>query len=44
MRVAILGAGAIGFGGAAFLSERGHEPILWSPSGKRTVELAAGAP
>jgi opine dehydrogenase len=44
MRVAVLGAGAIGFGGAAFLSERGHDPVLWSPSGRRTVELAVGKP
>lgn len=44
MRVAVLGAGAIGFGGAAYLAQRGHDPILWSPSGRRTRELAAGEP
>src|SRR4051812_48232097 len=44
MRVAVLGAGAIGFGGTAYLISRGHEPIIWSPSGGRTVELAAGKP
>ena len=44
MRVAVLGAGAIGFGGAAYLSQRGHDPILWSPSGRRTTELMEGKP
>src|SRR5215216_6326407 len=44
MRVAVLGAGAIAYGGAAYLIERGHDPILWSPSGRRTRELAAGKP
>jgi opine dehydrogenase len=44
MQVAILGAGAIGFGCAAYLLSRGHDPIVWSPSGKRTAELAAGKP
>jgi opine dehydrogenase len=43
MRVAILGAGAIGFASAALLCERGHEPVLWSPSGERTRALADGA-
>ena len=33
-RVAILGAGGIGCGAAALLLERGHEAILWSPSGR----------
>ncbi len=42
MKVAVLGAGAIAYGGAAYLASRGHDPILWSPSGKRTKELAAG--
>jgi opine dehydrogenase len=42
MKIAILGAGAIAFTTAALLKERGHEPIIWSPSGKRTVKLAAG--
>ncbi|HWK44754.1 MAG TPA: NAD/NADP octopine/nopaline dehydrogenase family protein [Stellaceae bacterium] len=41
--MAVLGAGSIGFGTAAFLGERGHEPVLWSPSGGRTVALATGA-
>jgi opine dehydrogenase len=44
MRVAILGAGAIGFATAAMLCEQGHEPVLWSPSGRRTQALAAGHP
>jgi opine dehydrogenase len=43
MQVAVLGAGAIGFGTAAFLCQQGHDPILWSPSGRRTASLAAGA-
>lgn len=43
MRVAILGAGAIAYGSAALLSRQGHEPVLWSPSGARTKDLAAGA-
>jgi opine dehydrogenase len=42
MRVAVLGAGSIGFGGAAYLCQQGHEPVLWSPSGGRTAELANG--
>jgi opine dehydrogenase len=44
MRVAIIGAGAIGLGAAAYLSQRRHDPIVWSPSGIRTAELATGAP
>lgn len=43
MRVGILGAGGIAFGAAAYLYQNGHEPILWSPSGRGTTELAAGA-
>lgn len=44
MRVAVLGTGGIGLGGAAFLIENGHQPVLWSPSGRGARELAAGAP
>jgi len=44
MRIAIMGAGAIAFASAAFLIERGHEAVLWSPSGKGTTALAAGQP
>ena len=40
MRVSILGAGAIAYGLAVYLAEAGHDPMLWSPSGKRT-ELTA---
>ncbi|HMK78427.1 MAG TPA: NAD/NADP octopine/nopaline dehydrogenase family protein [Xanthobacteraceae bacterium] len=44
MRVAIMGAGAIGFGGAACLARNGHEPVIWSPSGRGTAALATGEP
>lgn len=44
MHVAILGAGAAAFAAAAFLIERGHRATLWSPSGKSTQALGAGAP
>src|SRR6185295_4171983 len=44
MRVSILGAGAIAYGAAAYLAQAGHDPMLWSPSGKRTTALAAGKP
>ncbi len=44
MRVAILGAGSIAFATAALLARGGHQPVLWSPSGRRTAALAAGAP
>lgn len=44
MRVAILGAGAIGFATAALLCARGHDPVIWSPRGQRTGALAGGAP
>src|SRR5688500_4056430 len=43
MRVTLLGAGAVAFGTAALLSERGHDPMLWSPSGERLRDLAKGA-
>lgn len=43
MRVGIVGAGSIACGTAALLERDGHEPRLWSPSGERTRELAAGA-
>lgn len=42
MRVAILGAGAVAYGNAALLCRNGHDPALWSPSGRRTARLAAG--
>ena len=44
MRVAILGAGSIAFATAALLAREGHQPVLWSPSGRRTAALAAGTP
>src|SRR5476649_318208 len=44
MQVAILGAGAIAYGNAALLCRDGHDVTLWSPSGRRTATLAAGAP
>jgi len=44
MRIGILGAGAIAFGAAAQLNQSGHQPVLWSPSGTRTKQLAAGEP
>lgn len=44
MRVAVLGAGSIAFGMAAFLADAGHAPVLWSPSGKGTQALVSGAP
>jgi opine dehydrogenase len=40
MRVAILGAGAIGPGCAALVASRGHEAVLWSPSGAGTAGIA----
>ena len=43
MRVAVLGTGSIGLGGAALLAQNGHHPVIWSPSGKGVPELAAGA-
>jgi opine dehydrogenase len=42
MRVAILGAGSIAYGNAALLASRGHQPVLWSPSGKSGKALAEG--
>jgi len=44
MRVSILGAGSAAYGAAAQLFVGGHDPMLWSPSGRSTVELAKGAP
>jgi len=42
-RVGLAGAGSIAFGTAALLHDAGHDPMLWSPSGKGTAELAGGA-
>jgi len=44
MRVAILGAGSIAYGNAALLASLGHEPVLWSPSGKTGQSIVAGKP
>jgi len=44
MRVGLAGAGSIAFGTAAVLQSHGHDPMLWSPSGAGTADLAAGAP
>jgi len=44
MRVSILGAGGAAYGAAAQLHMGGHDPMLWSPSGRSTAEFAAGAP
>lgn len=43
-RIAVLGTGGIGCGAAALLSERGHAPVLWSPSGRGTEAFAGGVP
>jgi opine dehydrogenase len=42
MRIGILGAGSVAFGTAAFLAQSGHEPVIWSPSGKGAAALAKG--
>jgi opine dehydrogenase len=44
LRVGIAGAGGVAFGTAALLMQNGHHATLWSPSGKSTTDLAAGAP
>lgn len=44
MRVSILGAGSAACGAAAHLAVCGHDPMLWSPSGRGTIALKAGAP
>lgn len=40
MRVAILGAGAAAYALAVFARREGHDPVLWSPSGRRTQALS----
>lgn len=44
LKIGIAGAGSIAFGTAALLAENGHHPMLWSPSGEGTGELAVGRP
>ena len=41
MRLAVLGAGAVGPASAALAASRGHEVALWSPSGRGTAGLGA---
>src|SRR5580658_2561957 len=43
-RVAVLGTGGIGCGAAALLSERGHDVVLWSPSGRGTAAFSGRVP
>jgi len=43
MRVAIIGSGGIGRGYLAYLTSRGHQPSLWSPSGAAQIDFAAPA-
>jgi opine dehydrogenase len=40
MKVAILGAGAMGLASATYLASRGHRAVIWSPSGRSTEGLA----
>jgi opine dehydrogenase len=42
IKVAIIGAGSIAFGSATLLHSRGHDPILWSPSGAGTKAFQNG--
>jgi hypothetical protein len=42
MRIAILGAGAVGRASAAYLITRGHEQVIWSPSGKSAAAFRDG--
>ncbi|MGO4675892.1 NAD/NADP octopine/nopaline dehydrogenase family protein [Bosea sp. 2YAB26] len=43
MRVAIIGSGGIGRGYAAYLTQQGHQPVLWSPSGAELADFAGRA-
>ena len=38
-KVGIVGAGSIAFGTASLLASLGHDPMLWSPSGRGTQDL-----
>lgn len=42
VNVGLAGAGSVAFGTAALLCRNGHNAMLWSPSGTRTVKLAGG--
>ena len=44
MKVAIVGAGAIGRATAAYVAHHGHTVALWSPSGRTTAGLLKEAP
>lgn len=44
MKVAILGAGAAAFALAVLLRRDGHEPVIWSPSGRSAAGIAGGQP
>lgn len=44
VKVGLAGAGSVAFATAALLCSHGHDPMLWSPSGKRTAALASGEP
>jgi opine dehydrogenase len=39
MRIGIVGCGGIALGYAAWLTDEGHDPVLWSPSGKSAADL-----
>lgn len=43
MRVAVIGSGGIGRGYSAYLQSRGHQPVLWSPSGAAVADFAGDA-
>jgi opine dehydrogenase len=43
MRVAIIGAGGVGRGYAAYLISEGHQPVLWSPSGAALADFSDSA-
>ncbi len=40
MRLAVLGAGAVGPAAAALAASRGHDVVVWSPSGRGTAGIA----
>jgi opine dehydrogenase len=42
MRLAILGAGAIGPAAAVLAASRGHGAVIWSPSGRGTAGIRGG--
>ena len=44
MKIAIIGAGAAAFALAVLLKRDGHDPLVWSPSGKSATELLKGRP